>query len=140
MTDQHIDTAEMAEVPGYAPVKVHVVADSTRQATPASPPRMAGMYLTIVLTSAAPVRNLIGTDPNREYILAQASGNDVVLCATKAQALDAYNEATGLPNPDGLLLPKANTAPSPLKTTEALWAAAAAYPALVSLAVFTRGT
>jgi hypothetical protein len=117
------------------PVPVHVVKDATRRSP--KPKRAAGIYRTVVLTASAPVRNLLATSPGRYSVLVQAISNDVVLAATEAQAQDAYNEVTGLPNPDGYLLAHANTAPTPLETTETLWCAAAAYPAIVTLAVFT---
>lgn len=121
------------ETTEYEPVRVHVVADST--ATPATPRRMAVTYRTIVLTTTSPVQNLLGTDPSRCHVLVQATTNDVVLAATEAQAQDAANQASGIPAPDGFLLPHANTAPARLETTEQLWAAAATYPAIVSLAI-----
>jgi hypothetical protein len=119
------------------PVPVHVVRDTTKDTGPARPCRVVMIPRTIVLTSSAPVRNVLGTDPDRRYVLAQAIGNDVVLAATEAMAQDAYNEQTGLPNPDGHVLAHANTGPSRLETTEALWAATATYPATVTLAIFT---
>lgn len=124
----------------YPPVRVHLVKDDTAAAPPSPPrrPRRGVQFRTIVLTTTAPVRNILGYEPARAYVLVQALGNDVVLAPTEALAQTAADETASTPNPDGFLLSHANTVPVRLDTTEAMWASAAAYPAQVTIAIISR--
>jgi hypothetical protein len=119
----------------FEPVKVHLVADSTK-ASPGPGPRPRRLTgFTKVMTSAIPLVDLVPYDPARLYIEVQATSNDVVICTDLSQAQDPANVASGIPNPNGILIPHANTTPQRLEGANRMWAVAAAYPALLTVAV-----
>jgi hypothetical protein len=92
------------------------------------------IFLTETFTSTRPVGELLGYSASRLYVLMQAGGANVVI-ADKASAQNPANQVSGLPNPQGMVLPYTNTAPTRIPGGQELWAAAAAYPAQVTMAV-----
>lgn len=115
---------------GYAPVQVHVVADSTR---PSARPRKAlrTRFGTETVDDSNPVRPLLPDASDRECAYVQAIGGDVYLCDSEAKAKQAADQAA---SELGTLLPHANTAPWPLHGSQAVWIAqvAAASSCIVS--------
>lgn len=114
---------------------VHIVGDDTpaKHPHPAAPHRRERLAIsthTIVLTAANPVQALANHEPNRKELRIQSADNPVVLCDNQGQALDPANQVSGLPNPNGALLPVTQT-PWEIQTTDALYVAAATYPSRV---------
>lgn len=121
-----------------APIPVHLTSSDVAMGAPAPAPRRTPRRLTgftKVCTSTAPVQDLVPLDENRLYIEVQAVDQDVVICTDISQSQDASNVATGLPNPTGILLPKANTTPTRIEGAGRMWVTAAAYPARVAVYV-----
>lgn len=92
------------------------------------------VFMTETLTTTRPVGELLGYAKTRLYTLMQAGGNNVVI-ADKSSAQNPANQVSGLPNPQGMVLPYTNTAPTKIPGGQELWAAAAAYPAQITMAV-----
>jgi hypothetical protein len=121
---------------GPAPVPVHVTSTDVTLSSPAPSPRRTPRRLTgytRVCTSATPVQDLVPLDENRLYIEVQAVDQDVVICTDISQSQDPVNVTTGLANPNGILLPKANTVPTRIEGAGRMWVTAAVYPARVSV-------
>ena len=121
------------------PVPVHVTGiDEGLALGAAQPPRRRRVgcrAYTVVLTAASPVQEILGLDPKRAYALVQAGGNQAVINNNYAEIGNAANIAAGLPAPVGMLLPNGNTAPTKIPGGDRWWAAAAAYPAQVTVLV-----
>lgn len=134
MTDINTECTDCMESKEYPPIKVHV-ASSDVDIKPAKKQRTA-IFRTFVLSSATPVDRILGPEPNRVIAYVQAGGNNVVLAGSKAQAQASANiNDTTLANANGCILPYNNTTPYPLETTTEVWAAAASYPAQVTMTV-----
>lgn len=119
------------------PVPVHVtgVADGVTLGQAPAPRRgrTGCRTYTVVLTAAQPVAEILALDPARVYALVQAGGNDTVISNSFAEISAAANQAAGLPAPVGMVLPFGNTTPVKIPGPDRWWAAAAAYPALVTV-------
>ena len=87
------------------------------------------------LTAAQPVIDLAGYDETRVYILAQAGGNNIVVCTDISQAQDPANQVAGVPNPNGLLLTAGNTIPFKIEGAQRMWAVGNTYPAQITFVV-----
>lgn len=118
-------------------VRVHLVADSTRQPESSRPPRrMTVRYRTVVLTAQQTTAVVAGTEPHRRKIVALVSGsNDVYLTDSEASALAVVNAGTGGGLDTSFLLSHANPVPVPYESTEQVYAAAIAYPATLSVMI-----
>jgi hypothetical protein len=99
------------------PVSVHVAsaAPGVSLGRARAGDRYRTRYLTETVDNSNPVRPLLGDDPERARAWVQATGGDVVLCASESDA--------GQTPPNGSVLPSANTAPWPLRGQGAVWAA-----------------
>jgi len=98
-------------------VSVHVASVAPGVALGRAPAgdRLRTRYLTETVDNANPVRPLLGDDPGRACAWIQATGGDVVLCASESDS--------GQVPPAGSVLPSANTGPWPLRGQGAVWAA-----------------
>jgi hypothetical protein len=128
-----------SEITEPRPIPVHVTgADvSLAPAAPVKPRKVRKITCrTFILTASQRVSQILVEDLTRREAYVQVSGADVVLCGDKGQAGDPANITTGLPAPNGTFLSHTNTAPWPLRTTGALWAASpAAANALVAVTI-----
>lgn len=111
-----------AQPAGPVPVPVHIAGISAEvtlgQAAPApGRDRIRTRFLTETVDDANPVRPLLPDDSHRAGAQIQATGGDVVLCASQSDAQQAP--------PQGSTLPSANTAPWPVRGQGAVWAAQA---------------
>jgi hypothetical protein len=95
-------------------------------------------FHTLVLTTDDPQRQLLPLDALRVEALVQALDQDVVLTSSRSQAQSTANTVASLPNPDGAILPKANTTPTRMPATAEVWATAQVLPARVSVIVTRR--
>lgn len=120
----------------YPAVRVHVESSDVPHPAPHWP-RLRITVRTIVLTAAQPYNDLALEDPAREYILLQVFGNNAVLCTSYSQAQDPANQAAGLPNPNGCLLSTGLVIP--IRATNRLWVAAAAFPTQISVIIAHKG-
>lgn len=77
--------------------------------------RVRTRFLGETVDDTNPVRPLLPDDPDRLCAWIQASGGDVVLCASQADAQQSP--------PAGAVLSAANTGPWPVRGEGALWAA-----------------
>jgi hypothetical protein len=124
--------AEMQPIP----VTVHGVSAEVSATLGAPPPRTRTVSCrpyTVVLTSDQPVAEILAWDDTRLYALVQAGGSDVVINNSKAEALAPQNQAAGLAAPIGMILPYGNTTPTKIPGGRQWFAAAAAYPAQVTV-------
>jgi len=121
----------------YKPINVHVASSdvalggserTARKRTGCRP-------YTVVLTSTNPVQTILDGDPSRVYALVQAGGYDVVINNSNGEINNAANQVSGLPDPVGMVLSCGNTAPTRIPGGERWWAAAAEYPAQVTVLV-----
>ena len=114
----------------YAPVRTHVVKDDTK-----AKGRGVAVGKTVVLTATNSYDQILPQDKGRLYALIQVFDNQAVLCYSEAQADNAANAVSTLPNPDGTLCPTGVVIP--VRCSNAVWVTAAAYPTRVSvLAVY----
>jgi hypothetical protein len=65
----------------------------------------AGTFKTIVLSAANPYRIALPEDNTRRSARIIAIDNPVVLCQSESQAMDAANEVTDTPQPNGGYIP-----------------------------------
>jgi hypothetical protein len=105
------------------PIPVHVTGVSAEvslgHAAPRpGPDRVRTRFLTETVNDTNPVRPLLPDDSDRVSAWVQATGGDVVLCASQSDAQHAP--------PQGSTLPMGNTAPWPVRGQGAVWAAQAA--------------
>lgn len=124
------------------PVSVHVTSIDAGVLQPpaAAPSPVIGCRpYTVVLTSSVPVDTILDRDPKRAYALVQAGGNNVVISNNKTEAFAKENLVAGLPNPSGMVLPFGNTTPTKIPGGDRWWAAAAAYPAQITVLVVQEG-
>jgi hypothetical protein len=129
MTEQHRDLTPLPVThPGLDALARHPAA------TPQKKKHKHITYRTIVLSATNPVRPLLAPDPSRDYVQIIVQGNPVVLCESESKAQDPANQAAGLPNPEGMLLP-VNPGPIRLHLTDLTWVTAQAFPAIVSIAI-----
>ena len=121
----------------YEPVKVHVAsaAPGALNGTATRRKRASCRPYTVVLTSTNPVQTILDLDDSRSYALVQAGGFDVVINNSNGEAQNAANQVSGLPDPVGMVLSCGNTAPTRIPGGERWWAAAAEYPAQVTVLV-----
>ena len=121
----------------YKPIKVHVesVSAEASGSVPAARPRKrrSGRPYTVVLTSTNPVQTILDLDDKRVYALVQAGGFDVVINNNLGEAQNAANQVSGLPDPIGMVLSCGNTVPTRIDGGQRWWAAAAQYPAQVTV-------
>lgn len=114
------------------PVSVHIASASASlrlgAALPARPRQRAVTLRTIQLTQASQAWPVLSRDLARAGAWVQALTQDVTLARSRAEA------ETG----EGYTLPHANTAPTPLDTTDEVWAYAAAVPAQLSVLTITE--
>lgn len=123
-------------------IKVHVESVSPGVLGPAAPaarPVIGCRAYTVVLTSTNPVQTILDADDKRVYALVQAGGNDCVINNNNGEAQNAANQASGLPNPLGMILTSGNTGPTKIPGGQRWWAAAAAYPTQVTVLVVQEG-
>ena len=118
------------ELEHQPPVRVHVASSDVPMASRSR--KLVSHFGTVVLTAAIPADDLLPLDPKRVYALVQAGGNNAVICESLAEAQNAANQATGLPNPIGYVLPVGNTQPTKIPGSQRMWCAAAAYPTQVT--------
>ncbi len=121
-------------------VRVADVADGVQLGPPPAPARgrrkrITTRAFTVVLTAATPVDTILPADPARLYALVQAGGADVVINNNKGEAQNVANQAAGLPAPIGMVLPYGNTVPTKIPGGDRWWAAAAVYPAQITVLV-----
>lgn len=102
------------------PVGVHIVSSAVPQ--PAAAGKLRTSYETYVLTANDPAQCILPDDDKRVIALVQAIDNDIVLGPTNAVAGSTVNTVAGVPQPNGAYIPKANTAPTPVKGGNAVWA------------------
>ncbi len=95
-------------------------------------------FHTVALADGDAYRQLLPLDALRVSALVQAFDQDVVLTNSRSQAQSAANTVANLPNPDGAILPKANTSPTLLTTVAEVWVTAQTLPARVSVIVTRR--
>jgi hypothetical protein len=127
--------------PAGEPIPVHLVADSTKTPeTPKGPRRTAVRYRTVTLSAGSPVQVVAGTEPYRKGMVVRATTNDVYLCESQAEALAVVNAQTGGGLDTAYLLPHIDTAPTSYESTEQVYAAAIAYPAVLSVIIISRET
>jgi hypothetical protein len=116
MTDQQPYSPPAGDL---TPVPVHVTGISAGatlgHAAPLGRDRVRTRFLTETVDDINPVRPLLPDDSDRVCARIQATGGDVVLCASEADAQHAP--------PQGSVLPSANTAPWPVRGQGAVWAA-----------------
>lgn len=121
------------------PVPVHVANLHELASRPAGKCHRNVTFRTFQLTAANPVKPICAADVSREMIIVQAFTNDVVLCESQSKAEDPANSATANPGfPEGYLVPKANTTPTYLPTTDLIWATAGTFPAQLTVALINR--
>lgn len=102
------------------PVIVHgLSAEASASIGTPTPPRpvrpVRTRFLAETVDDINPVRPLLPADPDRVCAWIQATGGDVVLCASQPDAQQSP--------PQGAVLPSANTAPWPVAGQGAVWAA-----------------
>lgn len=122
------------------PIPVHVTnAKEVAAAAPTGKCHYDVTFRTIQLTAANPVKPLCPLDLSRQYLQVQSFTNDVVLCESQSKAQDPANSATANPGfPEGYLLPKANTMPTRIDTTDAIWVTAGTLPAQISVTLINK--
>lgn len=122
-------------------IKVHVesAAPGVLAPAPAAPPRLGCRPYTVVLTADNPVQTILDLDDKRVYALIQAGGYDCVINNSNGEASNSANQVPGLPNPVGMVLTAGNTAPTKIPGGQRWWAAAAQYPAQVTVLVVQEG-
>lgn len=123
-------------------IKVHVESAAPGVLSPAAQPArpvIGCRAYTVVLTSSNPVQTILDFDDKRVYALVQAGGNDAVVNTNYGEIGNAANQASGLPNPVGMILPAGNTVPTKIPGGQRWWAAAAEYPAQVTVLVVQEG-
>ena len=108
----------------HAPVKVHITADDTKVATAPSAGKIRVQTVTTKNLTAAGWADLLPYDPSRKIAWIQAGGSNIVICTDISQAQDAQNQVSGLPYPNGLVIPSTNTAPWPVEGVQRMWYAA----------------
>lgn len=114
------------------PVRVHLVADSTKG--PAPRERHAARYRTITLTAAQPVAVVAATEPLRHRVtLVVGATNAVWVTDTEQAALAVANAGTGGGADSAAQLPAGTNVR--YETTENIWCAATAYPAILSVII-----
>lgn len=117
------------------PLQVHVVADSTKSPAAPKPARRRNVrYSTVTLTEAAPVATIAGTEPLRDQLIVRASGNDVWITDSLPNAQAAAGGDTGQAYP----VLATDATPTRWESTEAVYAAAAAYPATLGVIIIQR--
>lgn len=117
-------------------VRVHVASADVQLGGQAPAParrRIGCRPSTVVLTSTTPVQTILDANPKRAYALVQAGGFDVVISNSKGEAENQANQVAGLPNPIGMVLSYGNTMPTKIPGGERWYAAAAQYPAQVTI-------
>jgi hypothetical protein len=128
-----------AEDEAYAPVRVHITGSDLGGSGQPSPPGPRAQVhcrpYTVVLTSTQPVRSILDLDARRRYALVQAGGSNVIISNSKSEAENTANQAAGQPNPIGMVLPYGNTTPTKIPGGEHWYAAAASFPAQVTVLV-----
>lgn len=92
---------------------------------------------TVVLTSDQPVAQLLELDHLRVGAQVSALDNDVVVCHSYQQAMDAANQVSTLDMPNGFVVAKGVPATS-LRTTQQLWVVTGTYPSRVSVVAERR--
>lgn len=103
----------------YEPVRVHMVADSTKAPGQARG-KVVTRFGTETVDNANPVRPLLPDDPGRVCAWVQATGGNVYLCDSESKAIQAAGQVnSGV----GTFLPAANTAPWELLGSQAVWIA-----------------
>lgn len=120
----------------YQPISVHVAsAEPGVMPGAAKGKRRVMISYTRVLTEAVPFDEILPQDESRICAWAQAGGANVVISTSQGQAGDPNNQVSGLPYPNGFVLPSTNTAPTPIEGIQRTFATAAAYPAQVTIMV-----
>ena len=116
-------------------VRVHVASSDVSLGGSERPAkkRVGCRPYTVVLTSTNPVQTILDGDDSRVYALVQAGGFDVVINNSLGEAQNAANQVSGLPDPIGMVLSCGNTAPTRIDGGQRWWAAAAQYPAQVTV-------
>lgn len=128
----------MNEYEHVEPARVHVV-NAHELTRPKARKRLEVTCYTVVLgTGTNAVQELLPLDETREFAMVQAIDNDVVVCHTSAQAQGAANSTSGLPNPSGYLLPKANTGPTPIHGTNRVLVTSQANAGRISVMAYQR--
>lgn len=124
----------MAQTANDVPIGVHVASSDVPLGSGGRPRRRYTMFFTKTLSAAVPVDQILGSTPTRLYVLLQAGGANVIIAASQGTAQNAANTTVGQPLPQGMVLPYTNTAPTRIEGSGQLWAAAASYPAQVTVA------
>lgn len=113
-------------------VKVHIAGSDVPLTHPApAKPRRGVALRTFVLTSSDPVQQILPLNANRCEAYIQTTANDITLYSSKADAMAGGNA--------GITVPKANTMPYPLRTTDPVWATAAVLPTAVYVSAIIEG-
>lgn len=124
-----MSTQEDTPTPRYGdiqPVPVHVtgvdvgVSMGTPAPEPAPARAVATRFGTETVDDTNPVRPILPADPDRVCAYVQATGGDVFLAASEGNAKQAQDSPNSA---EGTFLSHTNTAPWPIRGTEAVWAA-----------------
>lgn len=129
----------MTDTETYEPVSVRVSNLAELAGQPAPSKRIGCRAYTVVLTANTPVQTILDADAKRKYALVQAGGFDVVISNNNGEAQNAANQVTGLPNPIGMVLSNGNTVPTKIPGGDRWYAAAAQYPAQITVLAVLEG-
>lgn len=101
----------------YEPVRIHVVSSDVPMGGAASGQRkrIVTSFGSETVDATNTVRALLPDAPDRVCAYVQVTGGDVYLCDSESKAKQAI--------PLGAVLPKANTAPWPLRGQQGVWIA-----------------
>lgn len=104
---------------------VHIASsDVPIGAAPAAPARWRTSFGTYVLTADDPAQCILPEDARRVSALVQAIDNDIVIGPSKGAVAAPVNTVANVPQPNGAYIPKANTAPTPVKGGNVVFAGA----------------
>jgi len=106
------------------PVSVHIASADPGALPPGAKHahRSRGMYQTFVLTAADPAQCILPEDENREIAYIKALDNDIMIGPSAGVVGAAVNTVASVPNPNGTLVQKSDTAPYPVHDNGAVYA------------------
>lgn len=119
MSNNH-GSLQVGEWPEVTPLPVKIV-EYPAQA-PVKVPRVETRYETFVLTSNDPAQCILPEDTNRICAYVQAIDTDIVLGQSRAMVANPVNTVASVPTPFGAYIPKANTAPTRIEDSNAVFA------------------